>query len=102
MSSDFSITPAGSPVAAAIPQPVSVASDDAVATDLPAHQSVTAADSSARVRNDPQGAAANNSKHVFLDRDAGSIVFQVVDNRTSLVVRQFLDQQSLVELQGCG
>jgi hypothetical protein len=94
MSSDFSIKPAGSPVAAAIAQPVSTAADDAVATDLPAHQSVAAADSSARVRNDPQ-AAASSSKHVFLDRDAGSIVFQVVDNRTSLVVRQFPDQQSL-------
>jgi hypothetical protein len=68
MSSDFSIKPAGSPVAAAVAQPVSTAADDAVATDLPAHQSVA---------------------------DAGSIVFQVVDNRTSLVVRQFLDQQSL-------
>jgi hypothetical protein len=95
MSSDFSIKPPGSPVAAAIAQPVSTAADDAVATDLPAHQSVAAADSSARVRNDPQAAAANSSKHVFLDRDAGSIVFQVVDNRTSLVVRQFPDQQSL-------
>ncbi|MEA2882921.1 MAG: hypothetical protein QOH32_2177 [Bradyrhizobium sp.] len=67
MSSDFSIKPAGSP-GAAVAQPVSTATDDGVATDLPAHQSVA---------------------------DAGSIVFQVVDNRTSLVVRQFPDQQSL-------
>jgi hypothetical protein len=95
MSSDFSIKPAGSPVAAAIAQPVSTAADDAVATDLPAHQSVTAADSSARARNDPQGGAADSSKHVILDRAAGTMVWQVVDNRTSLVVRQFPDQQFL-------
>jgi hypothetical protein len=94
MSSDFSIKPAG-PVAAAIAQSVSTAAGDAVATDLPAHQSVAAADSSARIRNDPQAAAANSSNHVMLDRAAGTMVWQVVDNRTSLVVRQFPDQPSL-------
>src|SRR5438105_2264982 len=94
MSSDFSIKPAGSPVAMAVVQSAGAAADDAVATELPAHQSVGAADPSARVRNDPQG-AANTSKHVMLDRDAGSMVWQVVDNRTSLVVKQFPDQQFL-------
>ena len=94
MSSDFSIKPAGAPVATAVVQPAGAAADDAVATELPAHQSVAAADPSARVRNDPQ-AGANTSKHVILDRDAGAMVYQVVDNRTSLVVRQFPDEQFL-------
>jgi len=94
MSSDFSIKPAGSPAATAVVQPVGAAADAAVATELPAHQSVGAADLSARVRNDPQG-TANTSKHVMLDRNAGTMVYQVVDNRTSLVVRQFPDQQFL-------
>src|ERR1700733_10426678 len=90
MSSDFSIKPAGAPVATPFVQPVSPAADEAVATTLPARQSVAAADASARLRNDPQG--GNTSNHVILDRNAGSIVYQVVDNRTSLVVKQFPDQ----------
>ena len=66
------------------------AAAEAVATELPAHQSVAAADASLRVRDDTQG-AGNTSNHVILDRDAGSIVYQVVDNRTSLVLKQFPD-----------
>ena len=95
MSSDFSIRPAGAPVATPVVQSAGTAADDAVATELPAHQSVGATDLSARVRNDPQDTAANTSKHVVLDRNAGAMVYQVVDNRTSLVVRQFPDQQFL-------
>jgi hypothetical protein len=91
MSSDFSIKPVGAPVAAPFVQPASPAAEQAVATDLPAHQSVAAADAAPRVRNDTQG-TRNTSNHVILDRDAGSIVYQVVDNRTSLVVKQFPDQ----------
>ena len=95
MSSDFSIRPAGAPVATAVVQTAGTAADDAVATELPAHRSVGAADPSARLRNDPQDTAADTSKHVMLDRNAGAMVYQVVDNRTSLVVRQFPDQQFL-------
>ena len=92
MSSDFSIKPAGSPVATAVVQSAGAAADDAVATELPAHQSVGAADHSVDARLDPQDSAADTSKHVMLDRDAGAVVWQVVDNRTSLVVKQFPDQ----------
>jgi hypothetical protein len=92
MSSDFSIKPVGTPVATPLPPPVSPAADEAVATDLPAPRSVVAADASPRVRNDTQNAGGRTSNNVVLDRDAGSIVYQVVDNRTSLVVKQFPDQ----------
>ena len=95
MSSDFSIKPVGTPVATALAQPVSPAADEAVATELPAHQSVAAADASPRVRNDPQNAGGNTSNNVVLDRDAASVVYQVVDNRTSLVVKQYPDQAVL-------
>ena len=71
------------------------AADEAVATELPAHQSVAAADASPRVRNDTQSAGGNTSNKVILDRDAASVVYQVVDNRTSLVVKQFPDQAVL-------
>jgi uncharacterized FlaG/YvyC family protein len=90
MSSDFNIKPVGTPVAAPMVQPA--AAEEAVATELPAHQSVAAAEASPRVRHDTQSASDHLSHQVILDRDAGSIVYQVVDNRTSLVVRQFPDQ----------
>jgi hypothetical protein len=92
MSSDFSIKPVGAPVATPMVQPASPAADEAVATDLPAHQSVAAADAAPRVRNDTQNSGAHTSNNVVLDRDAGTVVYQVVDNRTSLVVKQFPDQ----------
>jgi hypothetical protein len=92
MGSDFSIKPVGTPVATPLAQPVSPAAEEAVTTDLPAPQSVAPADASPRVRNDTQSAAGNTSNNVILDRDAGSVVYQVVDNRTSLVVKQFPDQ----------
>jgi hypothetical protein len=92
MSSDFNIKPVGAPVAAPMAQPASPAADEAVATELPARQSAAAVDAAARVRNDPQDPGGTTSNHVILDRDAGSIVYQVVDNRTSLVIKQFPDQ----------
>jgi hypothetical protein len=95
MSSDFSIKPVGAPAAAPMVQPASPAADQAVATDLPAHQSVAAADAAPRVRNDTENAGGNTSHQVILDRAAGSVVYQVVDNRTSLVIKQFPDQSVL-------
>jgi len=92
MSTDFSIKPVGAPVAAPIVHPASEAAQRAVATELPASQSVTAAEASARVRNDVGTANALTSAKVVIDRDADAIVYQVVDNRTSLVVQQFPDQ----------
>ena len=43
MSTDFSIKPVGAPVATPIVQPLSETVGNAVATELPASQSVTAA-----------------------------------------------------------
>jgi hypothetical protein len=95
MSTDFSIKPVGAPVAAPIAHPVSEAAQNSVATDLPVNQSVTAADASVRVTIDPNTLNASRSDQAFFDRDAASIVYQVVDNRTSQVVDQFPDQAVL-------
>ena len=92
MGTDFSIKRVGAPVATPFVQPASPAANEAVPTELPPSQSVTAAEVTARVRNDTQSASDNVSHQVILDRAAGSIVYQVVDNRTSLVVKQFPDQ----------
>jgi hypothetical protein len=95
MSTDFSIKPVGAPVAAPFPPPASEAARSAITTELPASQSVTAADATARVRNDVGTASSFVSHQVVIDRDADAIVYQVVDNRTKLVVQQFPDQGSL-------
>ena len=93
MGTDFSIKPVGAPVAAPIVPPASEAADNAVATELPAAQSVTAADAGASVRDDPD--ATDLSHQAFLDQAAASIVYQVVDNRTGRVLQQFPDEAIL-------
>jgi uncharacterized FlaG/YvyC family protein len=108
MSTDFNIKPVGAPVAAPIAQPASDAAQNAVATVLPASQSVAAVDASSRTGNESDAvqvsisnaaasnaAAASTSNQVVIDRDAGSVVYQVVDNRTSQVVEQFPEEAVL-------
>jgi hypothetical protein len=96
MSTDFSIRPVGTPVAPPVVQPPSSeAAGNAVATELPASQSVTVADASASVRNDSPGAGDFISHQAFIDRAAASIVYQVVDNRTGRVLQQFPDEAIL-------
>ena len=68
MSTDFSIKPVGAPVATPIVHPVSEAAHKAVTTELPAAQSVTAADASARARIDPETASPYVSHQVILDQ----------------------------------
>ena len=108
MSTDFNIKPVGAPVAAPIAQPLSYAAQNAVATLLPASQSVAAVDASARTGNESDAvqvsisnaaasnaAAASVSNQVVIDRDAGAVVYQVVDNKTSQVVEQFPEEAVL-------
>ncbi len=106
MSTDFNIKPVGAPVATPIVTPVSETAQKAVATQLPASQSVTAPEPSVRVTIDPNvaNAAANQaaanqaasvSNQVIIDREAAAIVYQVIDNRTSQVVKQFPEEAAL-------
>ena len=95
MSTDFSIRPVGAPAATPIVQASSQAADNAVATELPASQSVTAVDASAAVRNDPQALSDYVSHQAFIDQAAASIVYQVVDDRTNTVVTQYPDEAVL-------
>jgi hypothetical protein len=100
MSTDFNIKPVGAPVAAPIVQPISEAAHNAVATDLPASQSVVASDAGVRTNYDSDAvhvsiSNASVSNQVVIDRDAGAVVYQVVDNRTSQVVKQFPEEAVL-------
>ena len=100
MSTDFNIKPVGAPVAAPVAQHVSEAAQHAVATQLPASQSVSAADAGTRANIDSDAVRvsisnASVSNQVVIDRDARAVVYQVVDNRTSQVVKQFPEEAVL-------
>jgi len=95
MGMDFNIKPVGAPAAISFAEPAGEAAHNAVATQMPPSQSVTASDVAAQVRNDPQEANAGASRQVIFDRDSASMVYQVVDNRTNIVVRQFPDEAML-------
>jgi len=102
MSTDFNIKPVGAPVAAPIVQHVSAAAQQAVATVLPASHSVAAVDSSARASTDSaavrvsiSSASASVSNQVVIDRDARAVVYQVIDTKTSQVVKQFPEEAVL-------
>jgi hypothetical protein len=95
MSTDFGIKPVREPAAAPVVQPQGAAANKAVATELPASQSVTVIDAGASVRNDAPAANDHVSHQVVIDRAAASIVYQVVDNRTNIVVQQFPDEAVL-------
>ncbi|HVX78254.1 MAG TPA: hypothetical protein VHB49_19150 [Bradyrhizobium sp.] len=95
MSTDFSIKPVGAPAAVGVSQPVSEATSNAVSTDLPASQAVTAADPASDTRNDAQTANEFISHQAFYDQSAASIVYQVVDGNNGQVVEQYPDDATL-------
>ncbi|MET3908854.1 hypothetical protein ABID59_003200 [Bradyrhizobium sp. S3.3.6] len=93
MSTDFSIRPVGIPVAALPIATSSAAANDAVRTDLPASQTVSASDAGAAARNDLY--SQNVSRQVVFNQAAASFVFQVVNEKTDQVVEQFPDEAML-------
>jgi hypothetical protein len=95
MSTDYSIRPVGAPAPSPVVPPVSQAASSAVATDLPASQSVTAVDASTSARNDAQIVSFDISHQAFYDRAAGSMVYEVVDQKTDEVVNQYPDEAVL-------
>ncbi|MGA7803523.1 hypothetical protein, partial [Bradyrhizobium sp.] len=92
MSTDFSIRPAGAPVPSPVVQPPSPAVSNAVATDLPASQTVTATDTGGAVRNDGPATNVDISHQAFYDNSASTMVYQVVNGATGQVVDQYPDQ----------
>jgi hypothetical protein len=96
MSTDFSIRPVGAPAPSPVVTPPGQAASNAVQTDLPASQSVTATDASTAVRNDPQPLPVDVVSHqAFFDRAAVAMVYQVVDEKTDQVVEQYPDEAVL-------
>ena len=89
MGTDLSIRPAGTLAAVAVVAPVTGAAADAVATELPARQSVTAADTVAPAHIAADTSNPALSHQVILDPEAASLVYRVVDDRTDNVVSQY-------------
>jgi len=92
---DLSIRPAGTLVTVAVAAPVSGAAKHAVATELPPSQSVTAADTAARAHIAADSSNRPLSHQLVVDREAASIVYKVVDDRTERVVSQYPDDATL-------
>jgi hypothetical protein len=96
MSTDYSIRPVGVPAPAPAIAPQTQAASNGVATDLPSSQSVTPADASASVRNDPSNLADESIAHqAYFDRDAATLVFQVVNSWNGQVLEQYPDDATL-------
>jgi len=95
MSTDFSIKPAGVPAIMPVAQSSAEAVSSAVATELPASQSVPVTDPSGGVRNGSQTPYNYVSRQAVIDQAAASIVYQVIDGKTGAVVEQFPDEAVL-------
>ncbi|CEG07404.1 hypothetical protein BN961_00793 [Afipia felis] len=95
MSTDFSIRPVGaSVVTPAVVQQVPDAAKSAVPTQLNSDKAVIAASNVQTNSSDPR---ANTSlgHQIMIDRAAAEVVYQVVDNRTNVVVNQYPDETRL-------
>jgi len=93
MGADLSIRPVG--ISVVTPAAVSQTPDaakSAVPTQLPSDKSITAAPKSSD-QNLPDN--QNLGHQVTIDRAAAEVVYQVVDNRTNLVISQFPDETRL-------
>lgn len=95
MSTDFSIRPVGSSVVTpAVMQQASEAAKSAVPTQLDSDKAVIAASNVQRNSSDPR-ATGNLAHQIMIDRAAAEVVYQVVDNRTNVVVNQYPDETRL-------
>jgi hypothetical protein len=97
MSTDFSIRPVGVPAPSPVIAPQTQAASNGVATDLPPSQSVTPADASASVRNDPSNLANDPDVNhtAYFDRDAATLVYQAVNSFNGQVIEQYPDDATL-------
>jgi uncharacterized FlaG/YvyC family protein len=93
MSTDFSVKPVGAPASVHIVRPVPEAARDAVRTQLPPSQSVTASEpAKAAPRESVQIDRERLSRHMEFDHDSNELVYKVVDQRTDNVVAQVPDE----------
>jgi len=96
MSFDFTIKPVGQLVIPPVVRPEPEAVQTAVATQLPAPQSVTAIDSSGGSNAIAAKAAADSvSRQVIFDQASAAMVYVTVDETTAQVVNQYPESWQL-------
>ena len=95
MLTDLSIRPVGALATMAVSVPVSGAPDDAVTTELPPRQSVTAVEAIAPAQLAAETSNPTLSHQVILDAEAASLVYRVVEERSEKVVSQYPDDAML-------
>lgn len=95
MASDISVRPGllSAPVASA--RPAADAVQQAVQTELPESQSVTAIQRPAELRNDPEFNRERLSRQIVYDRKAGQYVYQVLDETDESVIVQYPDESRM-------
>jgi flagellar protein FlaG len=94
MDTGLTTRPTGSVAQASYVRPEAAPVREAVATQLAAAQSVTAAADTAASRNNTAHAkfAPSQSRDVILDAQSREVIFRVVDVRSGRVVRQVPDE----------
>ena len=99
MGTDFSIKPAGAPVAAPLVRPAPEAVRTAVPTELPPDKTVGASEAVLRPSISPNNYPSSNSDRisqgVIIDKDAAAIVFVSIDKTTNQVINQYPEQSRL-------
>lgn len=99
MGTDFSVRPAGAPVAAQIVRPAPEAVRTAVPTELPPDKTVSASNPLPRpgvpATSYQQLDSDRISQGVIIDRDAAAIVFVSIDKTTNQVINQYPEQSRL-------
>lgn len=97
MSIDFNVKPVGAPVTTPIVRPEPEAARTAIPTDLPAPQSVTAAEKgfgSATVKTETN-ASSSVLRQVIFDQAAAEMVYVAVDRDTKAVISQYPESWQL-------
>jgi hypothetical protein len=95
MGTNFSTRPAGARVTVSAIQSAGKAADRAVATELPACQSVTASDAGAGLGNDSRSAGDEIPRQMILERSTAWFIDQVVGGRTGPAGQPYTDEASL-------
>lgn len=93
MSTDFSVRPVGVPAQTSVVRPAPEAAREAVRTQLPSTQTVTASETAKAPRQESvQIDRERLSRSIEFDRDSAELVYKVVDQRTEDVVAQVPDE----------
>ena len=93
MSTDFSVRPVGVSAQVPVARPSPEAAREAVRTQLPPAQSVTASETPKAPRRESVLIDRERlSRSVECDLDSAALIYRVVDQRTENVVAQFPDE----------